>query len=365
MMEIITGILKSLDSKIVFNNVRCEFEFDIHGGIKEGLFPNLLIDIDEHLLLGKHFYFKNNVIVMNIYIHRISNNNVYFQTVRFKRTLDEPNMNKLIVYVTKTELFWYQKLNIEGFELILTFYNNASAIECRCTGEPTSNTIKKIMDIIEDVLLYIQLVQLQYCKSYGFEYGKCLYIDYRNSEFKPFIYRKAKSLNKKDAELFITKFIRFQYKGYLTNIIYRLVSAKTSTILEIKYVWLIFALEAIESVYNMKKGTDIKISGKHIHFNKIVDDILPNNDLKKLYFKNGEFWKPLLWVYRDKYVHFLRDVNDLNEKPDIGQEEKLEYIFKDNYKVLTKEFKKLIPIAQRIVCEIIDFDYEANFFKIY
>ncbi len=364
-MSTITGTLKSLNADSVFKNVKCEFEFDSCGGIKKGYFSNLDV-FHDNLFIGKHFYFKNDELVMVIYINRIRNDVAHFQTIRLKRILDNEKTNNLIFFVTKTELFWNQKLNVEGDKLTLARYSELCTVDFEVSINVNPTIMKRLRNTVENVLMYVQLVQTQYCKAYGYRYRNVLYIDYNSSEFKPYIYRKAETLRKEDIELFIERFSNSSFKDYLTSIVYRLISAKTNSIIDIKCVWLIFALEAIESVYNMKKGTDIKKSKEHKYFNNIVDDILPENDLIKIYYNssNTVYWKPLLWIYRDKYVHFLRSVDDFDKPPENGQDEKLRYIFNNNYKVLSQEFKKLLLIAQRIIYEIIDIDYEKSFFKV-
>ena len=365
-MENIKGTLKILNSDLVFNDVECEFEYDSYSGIKRGIFPDLFNKIAGHLKLnGQKFIFKNDEFVMYLYINQIINFIIHFRTIRFKRNLPDSKTNNLIFFTTETELFNNQKLNVDGENLTLSWYQNFSAIEFEVMSVIDSVLIRKLKGIAIIVLLYVQLIQTHYCKMIGYKYQRLLYIDYTQDNNKPFTYRKAPSFTETHAETFIKKFSNSPYKDYLEKIIYRLISAKNALILEINFVWMIFALEAIESVYNMKKGRSVKTSAKdHIHFNNIVDNILPNNDLIKVYFKNSKYWRSLLWIYRNKYVHFLRNENDLDKEPDKGQEEILSYIFKDNYSVLIKEHKKLFPIAKRIICEIIDLDYEKDFFKI-
>jgi len=362
-MEIIFGILKLLKNNSVYKGIKCEFEYDSYGGIKEGVFPNLYsYNILPLQFGGNYFYFKNDDIVMYLYINRIRDDNAYFQTIRFKKAVQDGESHNLEFFVTETELMCGQKINIDNEKLSLTHYPGLSVIEFENSLNMDSKRMDKFRNIVENVLLYIQLLQLEYCKVLGYRCGNRLYLVYRVREFKPFIYRETDDFKKEDAELFIGKFINSPYKDYLTKTIYRLVSANTSSNFETRYVFLISALVAIESVYNMKKGTGIRTSAKnHIHFNTIVDDIFSDNDLIKIYFNKQKHWKPLLWVYRDKDAHFLHSVDDLSEKPDNGQEEKLEYIFNDNHKVLTKEFKKYFPIAQRIICNIIDINYDSDF----
>ncbi len=310
-MEKIKGTLKLLNSDTVFNNVECEYEFDSYNGIKGGIFPNLLTNISK--FRGKKFFFRNDDIVMSIYVNQITNNTIHFQTIRFKSILNESNTNGLVFFITQTELFHEQKLNIEGEELTLCWYGNFSAIEFNAT-KIDSNIIRKFKHIAENVLLYLQLLQTQHCKIIGYKYNKCLYIDYSQDNFKPYKYPYALTFTKEHAEQFITRFIISQFKDYLTKIIYRLISAKNAPNIEMKCVWLIFALEAIESVYNMKKRRSIKKDKNHIYFNNIVDELFPSSDLIKVYFDDHKYWKPLLLDLSKQICSFFKKYQRFRNK---------------------------------------------------
>ncbi|MDD5360932.1 MAG: hypothetical protein PHN88_02280 [Ignavibacteria bacterium] len=363
-METIIGNLKRVNSNLICNDVSCEFKYDEYGGISEGKLFNINI---YHNDISNYCIFKNETISLYIYIKRIVVGNqfiAYFDTIRLKRLLDVPEYENCLVFVTDTDLFFWQEFSVESEKYKLASYQGISGIGILNSTLIEHNRVDNIRNTVDTILLYIQLVQLHYCKVFGCKYKNVLYLNYQSIDKNSFTYRRSKKITSNSIENFVSKFRVSTIQKRIDLILHRLVYANQAHTVEVCYTWIVFILEGIVSLINNRFDYNPKK-----FLNEILDEYVSDVDILKVYYEKGEgtYWKPLLSVYRNRHVHFIENKESLKGKPKSGQGYLLDYVFKDDHDILFEEFDKYIFIVQKLICVLLDINYddEKEFLKIY
>jgi len=362
-LEII-GNLKRINSNIIYKNVLCEYEYDEYGGIEEGKLS--CIKNDKNRLEG-HYVFSNESIVMFIHLFRTYPDRriAYFETIRLKRSDVKDRDENCLVLVTNTGLFHWQEIRIDEEKYKLAHYQNLSGIEIQNSLEIQKERMRTIRNNVEIILLYVQLVQLHYCKVFGYYYKNILYINYSDVFKKSFVYSRSELINKCDIENFVNKYYSSFSRDRIRILIDRLVYTRQAEIVEVRYSWVNYVFEGVESLFNKKYHFQ-----NYKYINEILDEWYPGHDIIKIYFKkkNGtEYWKLLLSIYRNMLAHFIADKSELNPKPIPNQDKYLDLVFNEKHDLLLDEYHKCLYVAQKLICILLNINYDDDneFLKIH
>lgn len=363
-MPITIGKIKASLAKKLFDNVELQFEFDEYGSIKEGKIVNVNdFVIANNIFFKENLYFSNETFSINLRVNKLVFDDLsfHFKTITFLCRSIFSYDNILTFYCTRTSLmFGHQNIRIDDVIFGCTNYMDFGAIEFLISKELNIKDFYKCKKIVLIVLTYYKIIQLKHCMCYGYKCGNFLFINYTLNDKEEFRHSYAIHPTINQIEEFYNLFIQNAHKEHLVTILNRLITAKNSNVNSQKFVWIIFTLEALTKLYN-------KVNHTSKSYAQLIDENDFENKIIKVAFTKQSriHWKPLLWIYRDKLAHYISSIEEMEPKPNANQEEKLNFVMKEDFDKLYEEYKKYVPIAQNIWCKIFGINYIDNFPKLY